>query len=77
MFIAKMHTRYPDYHGKGYYNFIMESTQEMLDAKIEEYSHDFSHEKTVKTRHKSAEALIKQFPNKVDLNNKYFKEETK
>ena len=73
MFIAKMHTRYPEYHGKGYYNFIMESTQEMLDAKIEEYSHDFSHEGTVKTRHKSVESLVAQYPTKAVLNDKYFK----
>ena len=74
MFIAKMHTNYPDYHGTGYYNFIIESTQEKLDSKIEEYSHDFSHQKTVKTRHKTAEAVINQFPTKQILNEKYFKD---
>lgn len=74
MFIAKMHTRYPDYHGTGYYNFLMEKSQEALDEKIEEYSHDFSHEKTVKTRHKSAASLIGQYPDKQKLNDKYFKE---
>lgn len=77
MFIAKMRTKYPDYHGRGYYNFIMEGDQESLDSKIEEYSHDFSHIKTVKTRHKSAAGLIGQYPNKSELNDKYFKDEEK
>lgn len=77
MFIAKMHTRYPDYHGTGYYNFLMEKGQEALDEKIEEYSHDFIHEGTVKTRHKSVEALTKQYPTKSALNDKYFNKESK
>ena len=77
MFIAKMHTRYPDYHGTGYYNFLMEKSQEALDEKIEEYSHDFSHEGTVKTRHESVEALTRQFPTKAVLNDKYFTKATK
>lgn len=74
MFIAKMHTMYPDYHGSGYYNFLMSDNEDELNDKIEEYSHDFMLEKVVKTRHKSAEAVIKQYPTKESLNDKYFKD---
>ena len=36
MFIAKMTTNYPDYHGTGYYNFIMNEDEDELDGKVEE-----------------------------------------
>lgn len=72
MFIAKMHTRYPDYHGKGYYNFIIESDEDVLNSKIEEMSHDFSLDGTVKTRFKSVEAITTKYPSKDKLNERFF-----
>lgn len=72
MFIAKMHTRYPDFHGEGYYNFIMDDDRDRLDAKIEENSHDFMLEGVVKTRFKSTNAIVKKYFKKEDLNEKYF-----
>ena len=72
MFIAKMHTRYPDFHGKGYYNFLMDTTQDGILEKIEDNSHDFSLEGIVKTRFKSVEALVAKYPTKESLNERYF-----
>lgn len=72
MFIAKMHTRYPEYHGTGYYNFIIEEDEDVLNDKIEQNSHDFSLQKIVETKHKSVEAIIKQYPSKSKLNERYF-----
>lgn len=74
MFIAKMTTRYPEFHGSGYYNFLMSDDREELEYKIEENSHDFMHVATVKTRHESIENIIKQYPSKQKLNEKYFTE---
>lgn len=74
MYIAKLKTRYPDYHGKGYYNFIMEDDLERLEFVIERNSHDYMHVKTVETKHKSIESIINQYNTKDKLNNKYFKE---
>jgi nitrogen regulatory protein PII-like uncharacterized protein len=75
MYIAKMVTRYPDYHGEGYYNFIMDEDYDTLLDKVEDNSHDFMLGATiVKTRHKSIEALVAQYPEKSKLNNKYFGE---
>lgn len=73
MYIAKMHTRYPEFHGAGYYNFLMDENEEYLNEKIEEYSHDFMLEGVVKTRHESIQAVTEAYPTKEDLNNKYFK----
>ena len=75
MFIAKMHTRYPEFHGTGYYNFIMSDDRDELDERIEDMSHDFSLEGVVKTRHQSIGAIIAQYPEKSKLNDKYFKGE--
>lgn len=72
MFIAKMHTRYPDFHGTGYYNFIVDADRGWLEEKIERNSHDFSLEKVVKTRFKSIEALMAKYPTKEALNERYF-----
>lgn len=72
MFIAKMHTRYPEYHGTGYYNFIIEDNEEELQYKIEEYSHDFQLQKIVETKHQNVQNIIKQFPTKEKLNVRYF-----
>lgn len=72
MYIAKMHTRYPDFHGKGYYNFLMDTTQDGILEKIEDNGHDFSLEGTVKTRHKSIDSLVAKYPTKQELNAKFF-----
>lgn len=73
MYIAKMNTRYPEYHGSGYYNFIMEEDRDILDEKIEDNSNDFALQKIVKTRHHSVEVIITQYPTKDKLNERYFK----
>lgn len=72
MFIAKMATRYPDFHGAGYYNFMMDADEGWLNEKIERNSHDFALVKTVKTRFKSIESLTAKYPTKESLNEKYF-----
>ena len=73
VYIAKMHTRYPDYHGSGYYNFIMDTDKDSLLEKVERNSHDFSLEGTVTTRHKSIESVMAKYPTKEALNEKFFK----
>ena len=74
MYIAKMTTKYPDFHGMGYYNFIMADDEDELMDKVERNSHDFSLEGIVKTRHQSIENILKAYPTKATLNDKYFKE---
>lgn len=73
MYIAKMHSRYPEFYGVGYYNFIISDDEDDLEYKIERNSHDFIHEGTVKTKHRSAEAIVKAYPTKEKLNARYFK----
>lgn len=72
MYIAKMTTRYPDFHGSGYYNFLMDESSDGVHWKIVDNSHDFSHVKTVKTRFKSIEAIMAKYPTKEALNKRYF-----
>ncbi len=72
MFIAKMHTRYPEFHGSGYYNFLIEEDEDELNYKIEHNSHDFSLQKVVETKHESIENVIKAYPTKAKLNERYF-----
>ena len=72
MYIAKMHTKYPEFHGTEYYNFIISDDPDELDEKIEYVSHDFSLEGVVKTRHQSIEAVIAEYPTKQELNAKFF-----
>lgn len=72
MFIAKMHTRYPEFHGSGYYNFVMTDDYDELEGKIEHNSHDFQLVKIVETKHQSVENIIKQYPTKQKLNEGYF-----
>lgn len=74
MFIAKITTRYPEYHGKGYYNFVTSMHEDELNAKLEDMSHDFRHVATIKTRHQSSEGLHRAYPTKEQLN-KRFEEE--
>ena len=72
LYVAKMHTRYPEYHGSGYYNFLMDTDEDALYSKIEDNSHDFGLEKVVKTKHKSIEAILAKYPSKDKLNERYF-----
>ena len=74
MFIAKMTTRYPEYHGTGYYNFIIEKDYDVLNAQIQMNSHDFMLVGITKTRHQHELNIVHQYPNKADLNAKYFNE---
>ena len=71
--IAKMHTRYPEYLGEGYYNFLMDTDKDRLMARVEDNTHDFSLEGTVTTRHKSIDSVIAKYPTKELLNEKFFK----
>lgn len=72
MYIAKMTTRYPDYHGSGYYNFLMDTSKDGILEKIEDNSHDFRLAGTVRTRHKSIDAVVEKYPTKEELNDKFF-----
>lgn len=72
MFIAKLHTRYPEFHGSGYYNFLIEEDEDTLEYKIEEQSHDFQLQKVIQTRHQSVENIIRAYPTKQKLNERYF-----
>lgn len=72
MYIAKLSTRYPDFHGSGYYNFLIEDDEDALNSKIEEMSHDFRHIATIKTKHQSIEAIVRAYPSKQKLNERYF-----
>ena len=73
MYIAKMTTRYPDFHGEGYYNFLMDTSKDGILEKIERNEHDFRLAGTVKTRHKSIDSLVAKYPSKQELNAKFFK----
>lgn len=72
IYIAKMGTRYPDYHGEGYFNFIMAESNDELRDKLEDNSHDFYLINEVKTRHKSIEAVTNQYKTKYDLDKALF-----
>jgi hypothetical protein len=72
MYIAKMTTNYPEYHGTGYYNFLMSDKRNSLDLQIAEASHDFRLVKVVKTKHRLVSDVIKEFPTKDSLNVEYF-----
>lgn len=72
IYIAKMHTRYPEFHGEGYYNFLMAYSQERLDTMVENNSHDYSLEGTVVSRFKTIENLTAKYKTKQELNERYF-----
>lgn len=67
MYVAKMSTNYPDYHGIGYYNFIMDEDSESLEAMVEENSHDFRHQSTIFIDMSQSE-IMKKYPTKQALN---------
>jgi len=72
MYIAKMTTKYPDFKGEGYYNFLMTSTSEEMTEKLEENKHDFYLINEIKTRYQSVEAILKKYPTKEELNKGLF-----
>ena len=73
MYIAKMITRYPEFKGSGYYNFIMDNDIDELQGAIDDNLHDYILDRVVKTRFKSINNIINKYPSKQSLNNKYFK----
>jgi len=75
MFIAKMHTNYPEFHGIGYYNFLMDEDIEELEAKVEENSHDFRLIRIEEVELKSVEDILKKYPTKIELNKGVFSNE--
>lgn len=72
MLIAKMGSRYPEFYGSGYYNFIMVMTSEEMESKLEDNGHDFYLIDEVETRHQSIGAIIKKYPTKQLLNEGLF-----
>lgn len=72
IYIAKLITRYPEFHGSGYYNFIMKDNEDDLYDAIDGYGHDFKLDSVVKTRHHSIENIVKKYPSKTELNERYF-----
>lgn len=73
VYIAKMRTRYPEFHGSGYYNFIMAVDWDELVEKVDDISYDFMWENTVSTRYQSIESVVDKYPTKESLNDKFFK----
>jgi len=72
LYISKMGTRYPEFKGEGYYNFLITNSQEEMDSKLENNKHDYYLIFTRKTRHQSVERLLELYPTKEKLNEKYF-----
>ena len=58
LLVARMHTNYPEYHGTGYYNFIIEQDEDALEA-IKEFDFD------------SVDDLLSEYPTKQDLNKEF------
>ena len=72
IYVAKMTTRYPDFHGIGYYNFLMDEDMDELEAKIENNSHDFSMVAIEEVDVDTIDEVLKVYPNKADLNEAIF-----
>lgn len=72
IYIAKMGTNYPDYHGEGYYNFLMEGSKEELSAAISRNNHDFHLIAQKKTRFESVENVLAKYSTKARLNKALF-----
>ena len=70
--VAKMTTNYPDFHGEGYYNFLMDEDMDKLEAKIENNSHDFSLVGIEEVDADSIQDVVAMYPNKADLNKALF-----
>ena len=70
--VAKMTTRYPDFHGEGYYNFLMSDDMDELEAKIEDNSHDFSLVAIEEVEADSIDDVLAMNPSKSSLNEEVF-----
>lgn len=70
--VAKMTTRYPDFHGEGYYNFLMSDDMDELEGKIERNSHDFSLVAIEEIDVDTIDEVVEMYPNKSDLNKALF-----
>lgn len=70
--VAKMTTRYPDFHGSGYYNFLMDEDMDELEAKIDNNSHDFSLVAIEEVDADSIQEVTEMYPSKSDLNKALF-----
>lgn len=73
VYVAKMVTRYPEFHGSGYYNFIMATNDEQLEYKIEDNSHDFMLDKMVELEDfNDISEVLEMYPSKQALNEEKF-----
>lgn len=72
MKIAKMMTRYPEYKGTGYYNFVCADTDEELDQQIEMNSHDYILGTVVDIKMSDRGKFFKKYNTKEKLNKKFF-----
>lgn len=73
MYIAKVTTKYPEFKGAGYYNFLMAHTEEELEGKIEDNAHDFEHVKTVDAIGcYSVDDVLEKYPTKEILDGELF-----
>lgn len=72
IYVAKMTTKYPEFHGSGYYNFLVEEDDLYLEEKIEENLHDFNYIKTVKVDVEDVNELMEKYPTKSKLNEAFF-----
>lgn len=70
MYIAKLVTRYPEFHGSGYFNFIVESDKEVLESKVEEMGHDFYLAGSIMLDIEQDE-LLDRYPTKYELDKEF------
>lgn len=70
--VAKVTTNYPDFHGVGYYNFLMNEDMKELEASIVIYSHDFSLVAIEEVDVDTVEEVLEMYPSKADLNKALF-----
>lgn len=71
MFIAKVTTRYPEFKGAGYYNFLMNEDEDDLTAMVDEVAHDFKYEGTRFTD-MELDDILEKYPTKGELNKGLF-----
>lgn len=73
VYVAKMTTKYPDFHGEGYYNFVMSTDEGELADKIERQEHDFRLVKMVELEDfDDIDEVIEMYPSKQALNEAEF-----
>ena len=68
MFVAKMVTKYPDFKGEGYYNFLMEEDRGELEGKIQENLHDFKLVAVEELPYDDMDEMLEVYPTKEELN---------